>query len=209
MSLESLVDADAIGGTQDYQAPPGKLQVRLTTIYPPHAPSSRGDRFRLRSGPCHPGSPDPSPAPRKGSAEPFAWGRDSLWHSLEGRFARASEARAATPAASVLEVVRSPTGSITLGRRPVDPTGSAGPGLTRDQILCVGSRGRGLPDRRPRMWRLGFRSGPGSEATVAELGLRKPTAADRLYRSLYGTRAAVEEAMLQPTCRRPPHRARP
>jgi hypothetical protein len=143
-------------------------------------------------------APEPAPElPELPAGRPFVWGADELWQALEHRF----------------EVARA-TGCTALA-------GGIESGLARGRTLVGALAGRAVPCDAPELEELErtvFEIGPEIAACPAYLAdyaalvasLRtavknqsrawdpgSQAARDRLYRLLYGSRAALEEAMLQ------------
>jgi hypothetical protein len=142
--------------------------------------------------------PVPGPAPpRPAGAKPFAWHRDQQWEALEARFLQARAAGCESLAPHIEKMLRD-------GRRLLDdvasrriepeseifdeieritfelgPMAGACPGRIPEYVAFV-TRMRSEVKRDSRRWDMG-----------------KAATRDRLYRLLYGGRAAVEEAMLQ------------
>lgn len=143
-----------------------------------------------------PARPAPVPPPPARGA-PFAWNQDSLWHALGARFVTlrtAGCADAATEAARGIAAVNARLDTIALSTMsPADPrldsledaffavapVVAACPSGLRDYVILSG-RLRKVVKNQSQYW------------NPDELQSRQ-----RLYRLLYGTRAAVEEAMLQ------------
>lgn len=143
-----------------------------------------------------PPSPD-RPAPATAHGRAFAWNENALWRSLEVRYVRARAGgcdRAMPAAASALRALAATVA--TLSRDSVAPDDgrldslqarffALGPetaacaGLLRPYVE-LGARWRAVIKRQSRHW-----------------DVTRPATRDRLYRALYGARAAVEEAMLQ------------
>jgi hypothetical protein len=141
-------------------------------------------------------APEPPvpPAPARGA--PFAWDEDALWRALEARYTalRAAGCDSVGPAAD-REIVAVAAAVAALDRRTLDPLDpildsietdifelgpavAACPAGLRDYV-ALGGQWRDAVKRQSRAW----------DVTDAP-------ARDRLYRALYGGRAAVEEAML-------------
>lgn len=148
--------------------------------------------FGLLSVPTAPPGPPPAPA----TARPFRWDRDSLWRSLESSF-RASRDAGCPDTAAIRTAVASLHGSIaaldTVELPPGSPRldsleasffavapGVAACGTALGELVAAHAAMRDQVKRQSRRWDV---------ATAA--------ARDRLYRSLYGSRAAVEEVILQ------------
>src|SRR5678816_4492162 len=135
------------------------------------------------------------PAPARGA--PFAWNQDSLWRALEARFVAMRTAGcvdASTEAARGIAVVNARLDTVALSTMtPADPrldslenaffavapVVAACPTGLRDYVTLSG-RLREVVKDQSRHW------------DPDDLQSRQ-----RLYRLLYGTRAAVEETMLQ------------
>ncbi len=128
---------------------------------------------------------------------PFEWNRDSLWHALEARFVAARTAGCAEARAELARGVATIEARLsTLSLVPVTPADpgldsleqeffslapivAACPGRLRD-YLALSGRLREIIKDQSRRW------------DPNDLPTRR-----RLYRLLYGARAAAEEAMLQ------------
>src|ERR1051326_8297905 len=145
--------------------------------------------------------PDPAPpaadTPVPPSAGEFAWNADTLWHALEARYAEARRrgcdgiVAAASRRIAALEAETDALSGRAAG--PDDPgldslearffaqapEAAACPALLR-RYQALSGRLRAAIKRQSRGW-----------------DLRERRARVRLYRALYGGRAAVEEAMLQ------------
>ena len=145
---------------------------------------------------CLPASRPPVP-PAPSTGAPFAWNRDSLWAALESRFVAARQA----------------------GCPDVIPETARGMASVGTQLDSLALRSVGPDDTRLDSLETAFfdlgpvvAACPGRLSGYAALGERlremvkgqsrswqpdNPAAKRRVYRMLYGARAAVEEAMLQ------------
>lgn len=148
--------------------------------------------FVLLSVPAAAPDLPPSPAP----ARPFRWDRDSLWRSLESSFRASRDAGCPDTAAirtAVASLHRSIAALDTVELPPDSPRldaleasffaaapGVAACGTALAEFVAAHAAMRDQVKRQSRRWDV---------ATAA--------ARDRLYRSLYGGRAAVEEVVLQ------------
>ena len=142
----------------------------------------------------------PAPAPRvagaPAGARAFAWNQDSLWEALESAFV-AARAAGCTDSAGGLTGLRAPQRMIErLRRAPLPPSAPLLDSLERgffetaplvaacpvalDDYVSLYARMREAIKWQSRHW----------DVTATD-------SRDRLYRSLYGGRAAVEEVMLQ------------
>jgi hypothetical protein len=135
--------------------------------------------------------------PQLSAGRPFVWGEDDLWQALERRFAaaRASGCAARAPeidaalgrgralvgalAGHELPPEAAVYGEIEWATFDLAPDVAACPVYLREYLALAGSL-RAAVKQQSRHWDLGSRP-----------------ARDRLYRLLYGSRAAVEEAILQ------------
>ena len=143
-------------------------------------------------------APEPAPAPPELPAgHPFVWGSDDLWRALERRFRAARTAGCATLAPDIeagLAAGHALVGSLAGREVAVDaevlvelegavfalgPEIAACPAYLADYAALIGAL-RAAVKGQSRGW------DPESRATR-----------DRLYRLLYGSRAALEEVMLQ------------
>lgn len=150
-----------------------------------------------------PGSSPSVPAAKAG-ARPFAWNRDALWQSLEGRFTAARAAGCAgTDATAALDSGRIAAWLDSLAARPIGPSDPVLDSLEAD-YFALGPLVAACAARVPAY-----------VATQAEIRARikdqsrawsmdQDAARDRLYRALYGTRAAVEEVLLNHPEQAPP-----
>ena len=142
----------------------------------------------------------PAPAPRIGAAPAgargFVWHRDSLWHALEATFVqeRARGCSSAAPAAARIAQLRGAVDGLltrpiaasdprldTLEARffALAPSAAACPALVNDYVALY-RRMREAVKWQSESW-----------------AVTDPIVSDRLYRALYGGRAAVEEVVLQ------------
>lgn len=154
-------------------------------------------------------TPDPAIPPAPAGGGPFRWDRDSLWSALEVAFrsARDAECGAASDArqaevALVRDLITSLTGTDAAAISPDAPALDSLEGawfhLSVRMAACPTDLGvyadlferlRKAVKHQSRAWDMADR-----------------TVRDRLYRALYGGRAALEEVMLQHPGRFPPLR---
>lgn len=131
------------------------------------------------------------------SRSAFAWNQDAAWKEIETRF----DAARRLPAADLRETVRGETARLRellvrarQGRRPADdPLWSD---LERE-LFALGSHVAALPAELPAYAELIFEGRDAVKEQSVHWDVRSPEAKSRLYRLLYGGRAALEEAMLQ------------
>lgn len=141
-------------------------------------------------------APPPAVADAPAGARRFVWGRDSLWSALETSFATSRAA-----GCSVEGIARASMDSIdaTLATLRTVRTSAAAPALDslEEAFFRLGTRaaacGALAKDYVALQGRL--REAIKWQSTTWDLTARDVR--DRLYRSLYGSRAAVEEVMLQ------------
>ncbi len=139
-------------------------------------------------------APRVADAPR--GAQPFAWGRDSLWRALETSFvaSRAEGCGQARALRAAVDSIDARLGSLRVERIPASAPaldsledaffrlapGAAACGTLANEYVALQGRLREAIKWQSATWDLTTRD-----------------VRDRLYRSLYGSRAAVEEVMLQ------------
>ena len=140
--------------------------------------------------------PEPLPPPAPGAGrQAFVWNRDAFWSELEAQFVRARAAGAlAAPIRAALDRISGQLDGLAGTDLPPDapvfdaleaaffqlgPMVAASPEHLPEFVRAFG-RMRGLVKRQSEHWPMAARA-----------------TRDRLYRLLYGGRAAIEEAMLQ------------
>ena len=141
-------------------------------------------------------APEPT-APHAAGGRPFVWQQDERWEALEASFLRARAAGCeslapridamlrdgrrllATAASRRLEPESAVFDEIERATFELGPMVGACPGRIPEYIALI-TRTRSVVKQQSRRWDMGH-----------------PATRDRLYRLLYGGRAAVEEAMLQ------------
>ncbi len=141
-----------------------------------------------------PGDPVVPPAPE--GARPFVWARDSLWNALESRFAAARE-RGCADSLALRRDLAAFDGAVTrlgaVARVPEDPEFDVVESAHFALAARVAACGAALPAF--------ARATTAMRTTVKRLSIgwdpNRTASRDRLYRALYGGRAALEEAMLQ------------
>lgn len=142
----------------------------------------------------------PAPQPRVATApegaQPFFWNSDSLWNALEASFVRNRSAGCAAERVARNRMASLDSTLVRLRTRPVEASDPvfdsveiaffqlapqiAACGTLADDYVALQGRLREAIKWQSRGWNLSNRD-----------------TRERLYRSLYGTRAAVEEVMLQ------------
>lgn len=141
--------------------------------------------------------PDATPAaPPAGGRQPFAWNRDGYWRELEARFntARIDGGGAAVRAEAGLVRCRGLLARISAGPLPPDDPLF---GAVEKGMFELAPEIAACPQKLPDYVRLqsDLRGAVKEQSLRWDIG--SPAVRDRLYRLLYGSRAALEEAMLQ------------
>lgn len=140
--------------------------------------------------------PDPTPAAPV-TAGAFAWSRDSLWHSLEARYRdlRSSDCLAVdTATARDLHAMDS-----LFTWLETNPVSADAPVLDRLELLFFGDAPRvaACPEQGPEYLARAGRLRAAIKWQSRTWDVNSVPVRSRLYRALYGFRAALEEAMLQ------------
>ena len=143
----------------------------------------------------------PAPEPRVPEAPPgggaFAWNQDSLWQSLEQEFAAARAAGCAAAGPTVAGGLAAVSRVLdTLSRRPVAPTDPQLDSLER-RFFALGPAVAACPERLRDYVALSGRLREVVKDQSRQWSHDDVRTRQRLYRALYGARAAVEEVMLQ------------
>ncbi len=145
----------------------------------------------------------PSPAPAVPAApdraRSFAWNRDSVWRALEQQFVQARAAGCADTAATVRALDALDTLVRRVDHGPILPTDplldslEAGFFAAAPEVAACG----GAAQLVPRLAALHVRMREAVKAQSRSWDVNALAVRDRLYRTLYGGRAAIEEVMLQ------------
>lgn len=142
-----------------------------------------------------PGTETEPPAPPTGRA-PFAWNRDAEWKRLEDHFTRARADCAAT--AARIETPRTELQNL-LTRLETEVFAADAPELDRAEAalfeVAVARAACPADPEAALAWLARFRDAVKLQSTRWDLA--QPAQRARLYRLLYGARAALEEALLQ------------
>lgn len=140
--------------------------------------------------------PEPAPPPA-GGGTPFAWRQDQRWHALEAAFrnARSTGCRSLAPriGAAFAEGDRL---LAAVAVRPLDPDAAAFGEIERT-VFELGPMIAACPERIPEYVQLVARLRSVVKDQSRRWDMGSAATRDRLYRLLYGSRAALEEAMLQ------------
>ncbi|MFZ9888672.1 MAG: hypothetical protein ACO3JL_14325, partial [Myxococcota bacterium] len=141
--------------------------------------------------------PEPS-RPREGAgAAPFRWGHDELFRELEQRFVRESTAGCSLAKAASLEqenvALRAVVEEIVASSpAPADSRLVA----IEQQLFQLSARHGACPEHAPAFAELVMSVRRAYKALSRSWDLQDAVAAERLYRLLYGARAALEELVL-------------
>jgi hypothetical protein len=140
-------------------------------------------------------APRPAPAPRHGGA--FVWDRDAYWQALEARYGAARAAGCAVVAPRASRGLGTLAARITaLGAKPRPPQDPAFDSLQTD-FFELAPQIAACPARESDYLALYGRL----RETVKDLSrtwdMTDSAARARIYRALYGARAAVEQVMIQ------------
>ena len=138
--------------------------------------------------------PDPSPPESPTGSSGFTWGRDSLWRSLEARFAVAR--RAGCGGTDSLEARGVSRWLDTLATGTLSPESSAFDSL-ESAYFGWAPLVAACPERVGRYVDRGRLLRDLVKEESRDWDLDAPRARERLYRLLYGSRTAIEEVMLQ------------
>jgi len=138
--------------------------------------------------------PHVSPAPARGM--PFRWDREAYWHALERRYVTASAAGCtATAAATSRGLARVAAALDTLTARAVEPADPALDAL-EEAYFTLSATVAACPTQLDGYVTAYGRMREAVKRQSATWDVAGAAARERLYRALYGGRAAVEEAIL-------------
>ncbi len=142
--------------------------------------------------------PDPTPPlPAGPGKQPFAWNQDVLWSSLEAQFKTARAAGCAQLGGAIdsaLANLRGRIDSIAAGQ--IDP-GDARFDTLETNLFHAAPMLAACPERLNDYLQLYARMREAVKDQSQRWDMNTPAARQRIYRLLYGGRAALEEVMLQ------------
>ena len=141
-------------------------------------------------------APDP-PVPAGAAGKPFTWKQDEQWEALEASFLQSREIGCRGLQARTAQGFRQGRQYVTaLSAAPVKPSAVV---LRRLESLTfgLGTRVAACPERIPDYIDLVTKTRRALKRQSQRWDLDDRTVRDRLYRMLYGGRAALEEVMLQ------------
>lgn len=132
-----------------------------------------------------------------GNKEPFIWNRDEYWNALEERFKAARDSGCVRLAARIeKEFFQSHHLLSQLAVDTLAPNDSAFYEIEKI-FFELGPNIAACPQKLPEYIRLQTRLRKSVKEQSQHWEMNSPSARDRIYRLLYGSRAALEEVMLQ------------
>jgi hypothetical protein len=135
--------------------------------------------------------------PRDVRGRPFAWRQDERWKALEASFRRArAESCAALAPRIEEELARGRSLLAEAGFRPLEPASPVFDEIERTNFE-LGALVGACPDGIPKYVELVTQTRSVVKEQSHRWDMSSPAVRDRLYRLIYGGRAALEEAMLQ------------
>jgi len=137
------------------------------------------------------------PPPHPAAGRPFAWKEDQRWRSLEESFRSARAAGCASLAPSIETMLRHGRDLLARASPPLLAPDDAVLDEIERTTFELGPMVAACPDRIPEYLALAAATRSQVKRQSRGWDLQRPAARDRLYRLLYGGRAAVEEALLQ------------
>ncbi|MBI4501649.1 MAG: hypothetical protein HY700_10855 [Gemmatimonadetes bacterium] len=141
-------------------------------------------------------APAPSVAPAPPGGRAFAWDQDSVWDALEGAFVRARRAACADSAHQVAGF-NALAGTLDRVRRASLPPTAPVLDSLESRFFAMAPLVAACPVAFDQYVNLYARMREAIKGQSRHWDVNAPSGRDRLYRSLYGGRAAVEEVMLQ------------
>jgi hypothetical protein len=137
------------------------------------------------------------PAPPDGAGEPFAWDADASWQALQHQFEQA-RARGCELEAPAIDAAIAAIGA-RLEALEADRVGPDDPSLAalEEELFALAPRFGACASRAPELVAVHQRVRAVVKLHSRGWDLGSGQARDRLYRLLYGGRAAVEELLLQ------------
>ncbi len=139
---------------------------------------------------------DPAP-PGGGAGRPFAWNRDAQWRALEAQFAAARAQGCASLAGSIDTALERAHVLLGLLERPAIAPGDPLLDTLEEVIFRLGPMVGVCPSSLPSYLEVHRSLRAAVKDQSRGWDLSDAVVRDRLYRMLYGSRAAVEEVMLQ------------
>ena len=138
-----------------------------------------------------------SRVPVGANQQPFAWNRDAFWKSLEAQFteARATGCSSLTPRISAsASAIQDALRTMESNRlSPADPLWAR----LETNLFHLAPLVAACPDGLPNYVQLVTRLRKGVKRQSEQWNMNAPDAREKIYRLLYGSRAALEEVLLQ------------
>ncbi len=141
--------------------------------------------------------PDPTPLPEGAGQAPFLWDRDDLWTSLETRFSQARAAGCESLQAEIDAHLDTLLARIEDLGSPAPSAGDPRLSELEAQLFDLAPLVGACTERVPDFVALTTRLRAAVKDASRHWDLAQRMSRDRLYRLLYGSRAAVEEVLLQ------------
>ncbi|MFN0157715.1 MAG: YiiX/YebB-like N1pC/P60 family cysteine hydrolase [Bacteroidota bacterium] len=137
------------------------------------------------------------PAPQKASRRPFIWNQDERWEALERRFADARASGCSQLAESLnTGLTRCSLFIATLTHQPL-PAEDSLFDMIEQEVFSLAPYVGACPDRLPEYTRAVVDLRTAIKKQSEQWDMKAQFVRDRMYRLLYGNRAALEEVMLQ------------
>lgn len=142
--------------------------------------------------------PDSTPPENfTGTKQPFVWNRDEYWHALEERFKAAQDSGCVQLSSSIeKELFQSHQLLAQLAVEALAPDSAAFDEIEKI-FFEMGPNIAACPQKLPEYVQLQTRLRKQVKKLSQHWDMNSPSARDRIYRLLYGSRAALEEVMLQ------------
>ena len=139
----------------------------------------------------------PPAVPAGPAGRPFAWNQDAVWSALEGEFRQAREAGCPAVAPRIDAALRALDGHLAVVEAASPPAGAPVFADLEADLFAAGALVAACPDRLPALLERTGRIRVALKRASRWWDVDSAVARRTLYRLLYGSRAAVEEVMLQ------------
>lgn len=137
------------------------------------------------------------PRPAGAGQQPFVWQRDAYWAALEADFQRSRALGCAALAARIDSSLEQMRALITVAQASALPPEAPVFDQIETNFFHLAPMVGACPQRLPEFLELSGRIRGAVKRQSERWSMDAPATRQRLYRALYGTRAAVEEVMLQ------------
>ena len=141
--------------------------------------------------------PAPAVSPPPAGAHPFVWDRDALWSRLEASFTNAREVGCDVVRGRAEGLLADLDGTLDEVARTRPEPGAPSLGRLLDDAFELGPLAAACPDLFPACLERVSRLRGEVKDLSTDWGMASPTTREALYTLLYGSRAALEEVMLQ------------